>query len=197
MQGVRSKLVCERHNKKCVNAGISPRFIGNDINNFPVTTNNQFIAVNAVNCFLFNFPDVSNMLMIGSVGTGKTLLASCIVESLVDNHNCEIVKLMDMIRKLKGSWSKSSEFEESDIIDHYSNLDLLVIDEIGVQRGTDTEKMFIFDVIDNRYQQRRPTILISNLTRESVSAVIGERCMDRLKQDGGFEIAFDWGSLRC
>ena len=78
----------------------------------------------------------------------------------------------------------------------FIGFDLLVIDEVGAQFGSDTEKLFIFDIIDGRYQDMKPTILISNLDIAGIKDVIGERCVDRLREGGGSMIAFNWESSR-
>ena len=70
------------------------------------------------------------------------------------------------------------------------------VDEIGVQFGSDTEKMFIFEVLDGRYNKMKPTILISNLPISGIKECIGDRCIDRLREDGGKVIVFDFESQR-
>ena len=65
-----------------------------------------------------------------------------------------------------------------------------------MQFGSDTEKMFMFDIIDGRYENMKPTILISNLNREGVAEIIGERVIDRLRDGGGECLSFDWESGR-
>ena len=138
-----------------------------------------------------------NLILIGSVGTGKTMLTSGLVCDLViDGCHPAIRRVIDIIRKMKNTWRKDSEITEDDLIRNLVGLDLLIIDEIGVQFGSDTEKMFIFDIIDGRYNKMKPTILISNLTMEGIKECIGERCIDRLREDGGKVIAFDFDSLR-
>ncbi len=74
--------------------------------------------------------------------------------------------------------------------------DLLILDEVGVQFGSDTEKLILFDVLNERYERRRPTILMTNLTLEEVADFLGDRIIDRLREDGGEFIPFDWESHR-
>jgi DNA replication protein DnaC len=74
--------------------------------------------------------------------------------------------------------------------------DALIIDEVGVQFGSDTEKMIVFDIIDGRYSNMLPTILISNLALPDVKELIGERAIDRLREDGGVVVAMKWDSNR-
>ena len=56
--------------------------------------------------------------------------------------------------------------------------------------------MFIFEIIDGRYNKVKPTILISNLDVAGIKDLIGERCINRLKEDDCKVIAFDFESQR-
>ncbi|MFO1612062.1 hypothetical protein QOT38_29945, partial [Pseudomonas aeruginosa] len=54
----------------------------------------------------------------------------------------------------------------------------------------------LFSVIDGRYQNLMPTIVISNLKAEELPGALGERCVDRLRENGGIAVRFDWPSKR-
>ena len=179
-----------------VNAGISKRNLYKTFDDYICENEGQKKAKSDCQKFVENFPCDKSMIMVGGVGTGKTLLASAMLDALVDNHKCGIIKTIDLIRKLKSTWHKDSDETEEEILSWYINTDLLIIDEVGSQFGSDTEKLFIFDIIDGRYQEMKPTILISNLDINGIKEVIGERCIDRLREGGGSMIAFDWESSR-
>lgn len=179
-----------------VNAGISKRNLYKTFDDYKCDNEGQAKAKNDCERFVKEFPCEKSMIMVGGVGTGKTLLASAMLDSLVDNNRCEIIKVIDLIRHLKSTWAKDSENTEEDLIKYYCKLDLLILDEVGSQFGSDTEKLFIFDIIDGRYQDMKQTVLISNLDIDGIKDVIGERCVDRLREGGGSMIAFDWKSSR-
>ena len=81
------------------------------------------------------------MVLSGSVGTGKTLIYSAMVNSLIRNgKSAAITTAIRMMRKIKSTWGHDSTVTEQDVLDKYINLDLLIIDEIGVQFNKDTEK---------------------------------------------------------
>lgn len=138
------------------------------------------------------------LVMAGSVGTGKTHLAASIVNKFIMlRKRCMIIKMSELIRDIKDTWRKDSEYSEKAIIRKLSSIELLIIDEIGVQFGSDTEKLLISEIIDNRYQDMVPTILISNLDLSGIKACIGDRSYDRLREDGGKIIALNWQSHRA
>jgi DNA replication protein DnaC len=186
----------KRRERVRVNAGVSKRNLYKTFDDYICTNEGQSKAKNDCERFVKEFPCEKSMIMVGGVGTGKTLLASAMLDSLVDNNRCEMIKVIDLIRHLKSTWNKESESTEEDIIKYFVKLDLLILDEVGSQFGSDTEKLFIFDIIDGRYQDMKQTVLISNLDIDGIKDVIGERCVDRLREGGGSMIAFDWKSSR-
>jgi len=97
---------------------------------------------------------------------------------------------------IKETYSRSSDKTEKQVLDKLRTVDLLILDEVGVQFGTETEKILFYQIINGRYENVLPTILISNLDEKRLSEYIGERCIDRLREGGGAVIAFGWESYR-
>jgi DNA replication protein DnaC len=180
--------------------GVSLRNIGASLDDISPKNAKQAEAIGGMKSLMdaiITGKVAGNMILIGSVGTGKTMLTSGLVCDLRRaGKSPAIRRVIDIIRSMKNTWRKDSETTEDQLIHRLVSLDLLVIDEIGVQFGSDTEKMFIFDIIDGRYNKMKPTILISNLTMQGIKECIGDRCVDRLRGDGGKVIAFDFESQR-
>ncbi|CAH0649884.1 DNA replication protein DnaC [Pseudomonas sp. Nvir] len=80
---------------------------------------------------------------------------------------------------------------------HLGGLDLLVIDEIGAQKGSEYELGLLHSIIDRRYQSVLPTVVISNLNADGLKSYIGDRALDRLRQNGGQQVGFTWESKRA
>lgn len=138
------------------------------------------------------------LVMCGRPGTGKNHLAFAIAKHVIEHHqsSARFTSAIRISRNFKSTWSKTAERTEADVINDYSSPDLLIIDEIGVQFGSDSEKMILFEIINNRYEDMKPTILISNLTKEELTGFIGERVIDRMNEGGGCMLAFTWDSYR-
>ena len=66
-----------------------------------------------------------------------------------------------------------------------------------MQTGTDAESKALFDVFNERYQNLKPTVLISNLDAAGFVQAVGRRIADRVKEDGGEILSFDWESHRA
>lgn len=82
----------------------------------------------------------------------------------------------EMIDNIKSSW-KDPEISNMDI---YCKTPLLIIDEVGVQYGSDSERTELYEIFNSRYNDMLPTIVISNNTVEELQRILGQRIYDRL-----------------
>lgn len=136
-------------------------------------------------------------LFIGTPGTGKTHLAVGIALQIMQQRRTVLfTSVLRAIRRIKETWSKGSKETETQAIAALVFPDLLILDEVGIQFGSEAEKLLLFDVLNERYEKRRPTILLSNLTKDEVVAYLGERIIDRIREDGGSMQVFNWESAR-
>lgn len=137
-----------------------------------------------------------SLILCGNVGTGKTHLACALAIAVIEaGGDARYETVLTAMRSIKATYSKKSDLDEQEAIDTLVNYDLLILDEVGVQTGTEYEKTLLFEVINERYQYRKSTILISNLTREALTDYLGERTVDRFRETGGV-VPFGWESQR-
>ncbi|WP_043914033.1 ATP-binding protein, partial [Candidatus Regiella insecticola] len=107
-----------------------------------------------------------------------------------------LTSALRLTREVKSTWAKEATKTESQVMKRVTGIDLLIIDEIGVQFGSETEKLILFDIINTRYENMKPTLLLSNLPQEALSTYLGERVLDRMHEGGGCTLAFTWESYR-
>ncbi|MDJ6542626.1 ATP-binding protein [Salmonella enterica] len=184
-------------------AGIARRFEGCEFENYQ--TVNQDAARNLTACQRYadtwpeHFKAGTSMIMIGNCGTGKNHLAVSMVKNIIRNHlvSVEITDVMRLTRAVKSTWRHNADSTEEEVIEHFASLDLLIIDEVGVQFGSPAETTILQEVINTRYESILPTILISNMTFEQLKESIGERIVDRVTDGGRNRLAFGWESYRA
>jgi len=121
------------------NAMISPRFTEKTLDNYSAETEGQKKALSLAKWFIENHKTVTGMIFIGKTGTGKNHLACGIIHEIVNQGGTALITTaMKVIRSIKDSW-RDHISKEGEIIELYTKPGLLVIDEIGVQFGSDTE----------------------------------------------------------
>lgn len=187
--------------RKLGDAGIPERFHSRTLGNYATQNEGQQLAWEFASSYADQFDKVvetgRSAIFCGKPGTGKTHLAVGIALHVMKHGRCAMFTTVQrMVRRVKDTFRRDSEESESDVVGLLTYPDLLIIDEIGVQFGTDFEKNLIFDILNERYESRRPTLLLSNLTATEVKAFLGERIYDRLREDGGKVVSFDWSSHR-
>lgn len=123
----------------------------------------------------------------GTVGSGKTHIACWIIEQVIRRYGAYAVftNAMDIIRRVKETYNPNSPKTEREVLAQYVGYDLLVVDEIGIQFGSQHEKIMLFEIFNKRYAEVKPTMLISNLTPDEMKNYIGESIADRFRQCGG------------
>lgn len=180
-------------------AHIPARFVGRTLDNFHAATDEQRAALAIAREFVENFEahrrKGSTLILSGLPGTGKSHLATAVLQALMPRHCGLYTTCMNVIRAVRGTWRKDSERSETEVLNIYAHVPLLVLDEIGVQYGTDGEQTILFDVLDRRYRDMQPSIFLTNQNKKGFAEFIGERTYDRLRETSTW-VAFDWPSYR-
>lgn len=180
-------------------AGIPMRFRSRNFDNFIPVTSDQEHALAVAKAFATNFFEHveagSSLIFSGKAGTGKSHLALAIAQAVMPKYTAMYINALDAVRMIRDTWRKGSAQSETDVLNSLGSIDLLVIDEIGVQSGTDNEQMLMFDIINRRYRDMKPTIFLTNLGTKGFSDYVTERSYDRLRESGTW-VTFNWDSHR-
>lgn len=138
----------------------------------------------------------ANLILSGKPGTGKSHLSCGIVDELFATHRVRRIDWPDLIRKIRATWARDADYTEEQVLDHYGSLDLLILEEVGTGTGSDDEKARVFQVINRRYEAMLPTVIVTNLSVKELSAELGDRVIDRLREGDRALLVFDWESHR-
>lgn len=101
----------------------------------------------------------------GSIGNGKTYAAACIANRLIDNA---VSAMVTSIPKLLNDLSGFHTEDKNEYIDSLNRYSLLVIDDLGAERGTEYALEKVYEVIDGRYRSGKPLIVTTNLSMEKL-----------------------------
>lgn len=196
-------------------ANIPDRYSSASFESFEVEKGKQeeakFIAADYCNYFEEYKRSGVNLIFYGFVGTGKTLLAAAIANELIANYySVKFTSVLKITAELKGSYSENSPTSHNEIIEKHSQYDLLIIDEVGVQNNTTWELNVLYELINRRYEKNYPTLVVANIDPKDLVAGkdpnkiideymirhLGIRVIDRLRENDGISIFFNWGSYR-
>lgn len=100
------------------------------------------------------------LLLWGNVGTGKSYLAGCIANALLDKG---VPVLMTNFSRLLNRLTDFSAGDKNAYIQSLNAYRLLIVDDLGVERGSDFVKEQVFQIIDSRYRTGLPMIVTTNL----------------------------------
>lgn len=180
-------------------SGIQPLHQGCSVNNFEADTEGKQYAKRFAYEYITGFEDNNGQGFIfsGTPGTGKNHLAAAICNALIKaNKSCLVITVNELMQKLRNTYQQDSAITEDQFIQSVIGYDLLVLDEIGLQRGTDAERLAINQIVDQRVCRIKPTGMLTNLSAEEMGKMLGDRIMDRMKMNGGKWIPFNWESHR-
>jgi DNA replication protein DnaC len=104
------------------------------------------------------------LLFWGGVGTGKSFLAGCIANALMAQEvPVRMTNFAHILNELNNNFSGRNE-----VVDRLCCYPLLIIDDFGMERGTEYALEQIYNIIDSRYRSRKPLIVTTNLTLDDI-----------------------------
>jgi DNA replication protein DnaC len=121
-----------------------------------------------------------NLLFIGTSGTGKTFLSSCIARELLDKGYLVVYRTSDdLIQNLK-----TIKFENNaSLEDLIVNCDLLIIDDLGTEQISEYSKTELFNFINKKLLKHKKMIISTNLSIQILLKNYSERISSRLFGD--------------
>ena len=123
--------------------------------------------------------DGKGLLLYGSVGTGKSFIAACIVNALIDmGYPCLMTNFNRLIDSVNSEWG-----ERQTHLDGLSRFELIAIDDLGVERDSSYMNENVTVIVDSLYRAKVPLIITSNYTPKQLTGeeeIRRKRVYDRL-----------------
>lgn len=139
----------------------------------------------------------------GNSGTGKTHLTACICNELIDSYRqCLFTNFLEVSKLIRSTYGRNTDAEG--LIKRICDIDFLFIDDLGTEilkkNGEDSWlQEQVFDIINKRYNNRKPTIFSSNYSLNELIEQRGmmEKTVDRIMEMATAIIRVNGASYRA
>lgn len=123
----------------------------------------------------------TGLLLCGQVGTGKSFLAACIANELINQGTpCLMTNFSRIISRVSEKFGGDQKY-----LDDLNRFDLLIIDDLGAERDTEFTWEKVMNVIDARYRAGLPLIITTNFEPKDFADrgdIRRQRVFSRLKE---------------
>lgn len=159
----------EREQFYATTSNVGKRYKDKTLNDFIIKNEEQEKIIEKVKQYIADVNEGKDrtLWLCGATGTGKTLLGSCICRETQGVY-CKTYDIKDDL--LENHFSRRSVFRK------YSKYRSLVIDEVG---RCEQEKDFMFQLLNERYENEVSTVLITNLSKGELKERLGLPLYDR------------------
>lgn len=104
--------------------------------------------------------DGKGLLLYGSVGTGKSYMAACVANALIDEgYSVMMTNFARLTNTIQGMFDGKQRY-----IDSLNQKSLLIIDDLGAERKSEFMQEMVFNIVDARYRAGLPLIITTNLS---------------------------------
>lgn len=177
------------HTKLLETARIPKRYENCHFHSYKALNPSQERAFRFSSRLAMEYPAIERgLLLMGTVGVGKTHLAVSILKGLIERgFSCMFYEFGGLLKEIQNSYNYISQTSELKVLAPVLNAEILVLDEIGASKPTDWVRDTMAHIINSRYNDRKLTIFTTNYLdkqtnerEETLEDRIGVRLRSRL-----------------
>jgi DNA replication protein DnaC len=99
----------------------------------------------------------------GTNGSGKThMLVAILRELIAVGQEVRFYGVPALLSEIKASYNQESETTESDLLEEFTSVDVLALDDLGAEKSTDWVLDRLYLIINDRYENNRATLITTN-----------------------------------
>src|SRR5690348_16049478 len=117
----------------------------------------------------------TGLLLIGSIGVGRTHLAVGVIKELILSKGiaCLFYDYRELLKQIQNSYNDSVKATELDVLRPVFETEVLVLDELGAVKPTEWVWDTVSLILNTRYNHNRTTIITTNFEDQPAAAVVG------------------------
>lgn len=172
-----------------LNVRLPSRYNGYHFHNYKPENDSQTTAHKLAISLAMEYPAVDRgLLLMGSVGVGKTHLAVSILKGLTERgFSCLFYEFGSLLKEIQDSYNPNTFTSELSVLAPVLNADVVVLDELGASKPTDWVRDTMAHIINTRYNDKKLTVFTTNYLdlrandrEETLEERIGTRLRSRL-----------------
>lgn len=174
--------ILERPEQHLAAAGVELHFNRCSVDNFDVRTPEQRRVLDAIKAWAVD--GTFGLYLFGPPGLGKTHLAvAALLDRLASRRTGRYLSTHDLLIRARESYDDGNR-PLSRVLDDCSEVDTLVIDDLGAEKATQFASSSVFlPLVDRAYSRQRPQLIVtSNLDLAALGRKTDERIADRLRE---------------
>jgi DNA replication protein DnaC len=175
-----------RKRARSLNSVIPKRFRGVSFDRPPVTEISPPVVkgvqryVRGLNA---NLEAGRGLLIMGSVGTGKTTLAMLVSRHALEaGRSVAIYSVPRLLAEIRTTYDAASERSYVDLLERLTAVDLLHLDDLGAERTSEWVLEQLYSIINARYEDGRSVVVTTNVPLDELREQIGARTVSRLAE---------------
>lgn len=182
--------------------GVPPRYAAATMDGWVLTDERQEPLLLQARSIIENFGSAHmvfgrNIAISGNAGSGKTHLAVAMAKAIGETHKVRYVRsIRELIREQRESWREGAIKSESECMEDFVWWDLLIIDEFGKGADSKADRDFMYELLNMRYDSKKPTMLITNFTWKMLPDFMGEQLYGRMILEDCDKLLMAWPSYR-
>lgn len=172
--------VCKNLTETLMARGIPLRYAGSTINDL------EDVTSNVIEAFSRAVTKRESVVLYGGVGSGKTLLACCLLRRIIENganpDKCGFVVVPNMLAEMRAAMDEAGKVPEH-VVRDIIRYDVLILDDIGAEYDTGWAREVMYRVVNDRYNALKQTIFTTNYRPDAngeMAKTLGKRIVSRL-----------------
>ncbi|HXO37786.1 MAG TPA: ATP-binding protein [Candidatus Acidoferrum sp.] len=161
--------ISARNQQLLEKAGIPARYKNCTLANFNLEMHEISLSVRNAHRdaqrFVQEYPlEKQGMLLIGSIGVGKTHLAVGMIQALMQDKGvaCHFCDYRELLKEIQNSYNPAVQATELEILRPILEAEVLVLDELGAVKSSEWVWDTVSYILNSRYNEQRTTIITTN-----------------------------------